>query len=202
MTSPQVSTHKYAILKETNGKHNETWLYFIRYEGNEENLKKLKEDLDSIDPVILDDLSIFDIDTEHLVSEQTAKEMTLVELNAVMFHRKFDGVLQKIDLGLRKKDTNNKKLIRVFNILGIAGIDKFIDKEDVDEEPNQNSESGSYTDDDSTGTEYFYDDESESSESSESEKKKKKKDDKKKTSKERLAEKIREKQKERSKKEK
>ena len=48
------------------------------------------------DNFLEEDLSTFDLDLEHPVSEQTAKELIQVELN-VYFHRKFDGKLKKID---------------------------------------------------------------------------------------------------------
>ena len=39
----EVSTEprKYAILQETSGEESESWLYFIRYQGNEEALAHL-----------------------------------------------------------------------------------------------------------------------------------------------------------------
>jgi hypothetical protein len=33
---------RYAVLQETNGEEHESWLYFIRVEGNEENLNHLQ----------------------------------------------------------------------------------------------------------------------------------------------------------------
>ena len=47
---------KYCILAETNGSENETWYYFIRYNGNEEVLKNLKKQLDSIKDMIIIDI--------------------------------------------------------------------------------------------------------------------------------------------------
>lgn len=128
------SENKYAILMETNGKEYESWYYFIRYNGNEEALRHLQTQIDKVEFYILDDLSTFDLDLEHLVSEKTAKEMTTVELNAKMFHRKFDGHLKMIDIGVRKTDKNDKKLVRFFEKLGIGMIDEYISDEDVDED--------------------------------------------------------------------
>ena len=87
----------YVILMETSGEENESWYYFIRVEGNEENLQKLQTQLENVDWYIIDDLSTFDLDLEHPISAQTAKQMTKVDLNHTSFHRKFDGVLKEID---------------------------------------------------------------------------------------------------------
>ena len=89
----------YVVLMETNGEECESWYYFIRYEGNEENLQHLSKQLEKIEMYIIDDLSTFDLDLEHLVSAQGAKEMTKIELNSISFHRKFDGVLKNCESG-------------------------------------------------------------------------------------------------------
>jgi hypothetical protein len=125
---------KYAILQETNGGENETWINFIRYQGNEEALQYLNEQLNSVEFYILDDLSTFDLEIDVLVSELTAKEMTKVDLNHYSFHRKFDGVLKKIDLGLKDSQSNNRKLKNIFKILGYGKVEEFIDQEDIDPE--------------------------------------------------------------------
>lgn len=125
---------KYAILMETSGEENESWMYFIRVDGNEENLKDLETELNKVDWYILDDLSTFDLDMNTFVSAQTAKEMTKVDLNHTSFHRKFDGVLKKINFGFKKKDGNETKICKVFDILGYGQIENFIDDEDLDEE--------------------------------------------------------------------
>lgn len=125
---------KYAILMETSGEENESWMYFIRVDGNEENLRDLEIELNKVDWYILDDLSTFDLDMTTFVSAQTAKEMTKVDLNHTSFHRKFDGVLKKINFGFKKKDNNESKISKVFDILGYGQIENFIDDEDLDEE--------------------------------------------------------------------
>lgn len=125
---------KYAILMETNGKELESWYYFIRYENNIENLKKLQHQLEKIDWYILDCLSTFDLDLENLVSAKTAKEMTKVELNSCFFNRKFDGTLKDINLGLKNQMNNDKKIGKVFDLLGYGQIEDYISDEDIDEE--------------------------------------------------------------------
>jgi len=125
---------KYAVLMETSCEECESWYYFIKYNGNEKHLKALQEQLESIEWYIIDDLSTFDLDLEHLVSETTAKEMTKIELNHYSFHRKFDGILKKINLRFKSKDNNEKKISKVFDILGYGQIEDYIDKEDIDPE--------------------------------------------------------------------
>jgi hypothetical protein len=135
-------TSKYAVLQEVNDKEMETWLYFIKYDGNENNLNHLKEQLESIDWYIIEDCSTFDIDLEHLVSAQTAKEMTKIELNAYRWHSKFDGSLDKIDFGFKKKDDNDTKIIKVFDMLAYGQIEDYIGDEDIDEEDLTDTEQG------------------------------------------------------------
>lgn len=151
------TTSKYAILMESNDEEFEQWYYFIKVDGNEENLKFLEKQLKKIDWEIMEDLSTFDLEMEYLVSAQTAKEMTKIDLNAYSFHRKFDGKLKKIDFEFKRKDGNETKMCKVFDTLGYCKIEEYISDEDVDEEDYET---------DST------DEESVSSESSEEEKKK------------------------------
>ena len=127
-------TGDYAVLMETNGHEMESWYYFIRVEGNEENLKYLQDQLEQVQWYVLDDYSTFDLDLEHYVSAQTAKEMTNVELNHCSFHRKFDGTLQKIDFDFSKKDKNKKKIKKVNEILAYGLIEEYIDDEDINPE--------------------------------------------------------------------
>lgn len=152
-TKKSTSSHKmdgkYAILMETNGKEYESWYYFIRKDGNEEALQHLHKQLESIDWYIIDELSTFDLDMTHLVSATTAKEMSKAELNATSFHRKFDGKLEKIDFGFRKKDNNEVKICKVFDLLGYGQISDFIDDEDIDDEDLLTSDSDTSDSDDS-----------------------------------------------------
>lgn len=146
--SESTTENKYVVLMETSGEECESWYYCIKYKGNEENLQYLQKQLETVDWYILDDLSTFDLDLEHFISEKTAKELTKLELNHHSFHRKFDGVLDKIELNLRQKDKNEKKMVKVFDILGYGQIEDYIDDEDLDEEdltdtPQSSSESSS-----------------------------------------------------------
>lgn len=125
---------KYAILMETNDAEFEQWYYFIRYDGNEQTLKELQSDLNKVEWEIMEDLSAFDLEMDYLVTAQTAKEMTKVDLNAHSFHRKFDGKLKKIDFEFRKKDGNETKICKIFDTLGYGRIEDYISDEDVDDE--------------------------------------------------------------------
>ena len=150
------SESKYVALMETNGKECESWYYFIKYEGNEENLKHLFNQLESVDWYVLDDLSVFDLDLEHFVSAQTAKEMTKLELNSYAFHRKFDCKLDQIDLGFRRKDKTEKKIGKAFDLLSYGQIEDYIDQEDIDSEDllteNESDEDSSSSEEDSSSS--------------------------------------------------
>ena len=149
MTSLTTETPaKYAVLMETNGEECESWLYFIKHDGNEDKLQHLLKQLEQIEMYIIDDLSTFDLDLEHLVSEQTAKDMTKIELNSVSFHRKFDGVMKTINLGLKRKDSNEKRIRRAHKALGFGNIDEYIEDEDIDTEDQVTERSESEHDDD------------------------------------------------------
>jgi len=134
LTQVKLEDELYATLMETNGKYCESWYYFIKLKGNENNLKFLKEQLDKVDWYIIDELSTFDIDIEHLVDAKTAKQMTKVELNSIMFHRKYDGVLEKIDFKFRNRDTDEDKIFKANEVLRKGRIENFIEGEDIDPE--------------------------------------------------------------------
>lgn len=123
-------SNSYAILMETSGQECESWMNFIRYEGNEEALHFLQSQLEKVRFILIDDMSTFDLDLDHLVSEQTAKEMCSVDLNSYMFHRKFDGKLQMIDFQFTRRDHNEDRIAKVHELLGLGDIDQFVDGED------------------------------------------------------------------------
>lgn len=126
--------NKYVVLQEMNDQEVECWLYFLKYNGNEENLKKLQKDLESIEWELVEGWSTFDLDLDHLVSEITAKEMTKVELNHHQWHRKFDGKLDPIKFGFKKSDDNIDKIEKVCDKLNYGQIDNYIGDEDIDPE--------------------------------------------------------------------
>lgn len=165
---------KYALLQETSGEENESWYVFIKYQGNEEALAHLNKQLEQVEWYLEDDLSTFDLELDYLVSEQTAKEMTKVDINHYSFHRKFDGTLQKIDLKLKPSHSNVKKMSKVYDILGYGGIENYIDQEDIDPEDlrkSDDSSSSSEEEDDSEDGSSSEEDSSEEESESEDDKK-------------------------------
>lgn len=125
---------KFATLMETSGEDCESWYYFIKYEGNEKNLKKIKSSLEEvIDYSMVDGLNIFDIDIENLVSEQTAFDMCMLELNSVTYHRKFDGVLKEISFDFVETDDDVDKMTKISDVLENGNIEEFIDQEYIPE---------------------------------------------------------------------
>ena len=148
MSSKDDNNYHYAILMETSGREFESWYNFIRYEGNEENLRYLQKQLEKVDFYVIDELSTFDLELEHLVSEETARQMCLVDLNAYMFHRKFNGKLQKINFGFSKRDDNEDRIEKVYDKIGNGDIDNYLDGEEdlsdeneiVDDEDVENDE--------------------------------------------------------------
>ena len=130
MSEENSETSRYVILCETSGEEMEQWYNFIRVDGNEKALKYLNDQLTKIEMYILDDLSTFELDLENTVSEQTAKEMTMVDINSYTYHRKFDGKLQYIDFKLKKRDENEDMIEKIHNVLAFGDIDKYIDNED------------------------------------------------------------------------
>ena len=137
---------QYATLMETNGEECESWLYFIKHNDNEKELKYLQKQLEQIEMYVIDDLSTFDLDLEHLVCATTAKEMTKLELNSVAFHRKFDGKLKFINLGLKTKDSNEKRISRAHKKLGFGCIEEFTSDEDIDSEDMDSEKNSSESD--------------------------------------------------------
>jgi hypothetical protein len=150
---------EYVILMETSGKECESWYNFIRKKDNEESLEHLNKQLKEVDWYIMGDLSIFDLDLEHTVSAVTAKQMTKIDVNSYMYHRKFDGKLDKIDLGFKRKDSNTRKVERTFDLLGYGQIEDYISDEDLDpEDLTEISESESdYESDSDSESENRYD---------------------------------------------
>lgn len=145
----------YAVLQEQNDDRCQTLLYFLRTENNEENLRFLQDQLESVEWEVPG--TVFDLDLTHLVSAQTAKEMSKVELNPI-FHRKFDGVLKRIDFKFKSKYSNERKIDKICELLEDGGIDDFIDDEDIDEEdlinnPYSSSDDYETSDDDVSSSE-------------------------------------------------
>lgn len=122
----------YAVLMETDGDKCESIYYFIKYEGNEEALKALGAELGKIqEQTVFEGVSNFDLDLDSLVSETTASEMIMLELNSKSYHRKFDGKMTPINFKFKpgKKYDDEGLIIRVDAILGDGRIDKYVGDE-------------------------------------------------------------------------
>ena len=67
---------EFILLHEFNAKENESFIYFMQYTGNEETIASFSEFISKADyDEIGGDYVKFEIDTENLVSENTANEM-------------------------------------------------------------------------------------------------------------------------------
>lgn len=138
---PERKEYTYATLLEDNPEECEAWYYFLRWQGNEQAIKHLENQIDQVKWRGIEGLSVFTIETDYLVSEQTAKEMTKIDMNSQSFHRKFDGTLKMIDFGLKPKYKTEKRMEKFFEKLGHGGIEDYIDKEDIDPEDLDDNES-------------------------------------------------------------
>jgi hypothetical protein len=132
--------NKYAILCEQNKNADVDMYFFIKYNGNEKELKNLSDAVDHIDWDFEYCESSFSTDITTLVSEQTAKEMTLISVGEY-YHHKYDGVLQHIDFDIKKNDSEKRKMKKINKVLGDVGIANFIDMEDTDGQGDNESES-------------------------------------------------------------
>ena len=113
VSKPKDDEIKYVVLCETNEEEPESWYYFIKYNGNEKALEYLQKQLEKVDMYLSDGCSTFDLDLDHFFSATTAKEMTKLEVNSFMFHKKFDGELEMINLNLKKRDSNDKMISKL-----------------------------------------------------------------------------------------
>jgi hypothetical protein len=169
----KLNTYTYATFMETNEEEQESWYTFIRYQGNEANLKHLEEQINTVEWALEPEegLSALTLELGYLVSENTAKEMTKVDLNSQMFHRKFDGIMKRVDLNFKslkneskrkREKINDKNMEKALDVVGYGSIDDYLTDEDVDEEDlvtsdenedeneNEDVESGNTTDSDNS----------------------------------------------------
>jgi hypothetical protein len=126
-TGDKLIEDKYVILMETTSE-GESLYNFIRYEGNQDAIKFLQDQLETVEFYIYNEYSTFCLETDVFVSENTAKEMTYLNVNMYR-HRKFDGLLQHIDCKL-KPDYANKKKIRKINEV-LDNLQDFVLDEDI-----------------------------------------------------------------------
>ena len=128
------SENKYVVLCETsenNDDETESYYYFLKKNGNEKELEHLRKQLEVLG--VVDGLSTFDLDLENTVSEQTAKEMTTIEINT-LYHRKFDGKMKYVDLKLRSTDDDVERAEKCYEAIGDQGIENYVGGEDYEVE--------------------------------------------------------------------
>jgi hypothetical protein len=150
---------KYAVIMETSGPDCESWYYFVKYEGNEDALKHLGDQLALVeDDVVYSDMSKFDIDLENFVTLECVNQMIMLELNSVTYHMRYDGKMKTINLGFKNKDKDTKRLSKIDDIIGNGNMDKFLSDEfipeshrptdsDSDSDGDRLSDSGTDSDD-------------------------------------------------------
>jgi hypothetical protein len=116
----------YATFIETSDEKRESWYSFIRYDGNEDNLHHLQKQLESVEWLLLPNLSSFQLHLDPLVSGETARQMTKLKMNFIP-HRRFDGYLRKINFGFDKNsDGNVTKLGKIHDTLKYGRIASFM----------------------------------------------------------------------------
>lgn len=126
-------TCHYATFIETSDEKRESWYSFIRYDGNEDSLHYLKKQLDCIEWSLLPNLSSFQLHLDHLVSGETARQMSKLKMNFIP-HRRFDGYLRKINFGFdNHTDGNVTKMGKIYDLLKFGRIASFIGSEDDDD---------------------------------------------------------------------
>ena len=123
---------EYVVFCESNLEFLESWYTFIKKKGNEIPLLHLQKQLQDIDWNADCNAGHFTLDLENVVSASTAHQMIHVDLGNKYFHSKFDGDMNQIDLGIKKKDSSRKKIKKAHFILGKYRIRNFLSMEDLE----------------------------------------------------------------------
>jgi len=145
--------NRYIVLVETDEDSCEAWYSFLKCNGNDVNIDFLSKQLKTVDPsTLVEGLTVFDIDVKNTVSENTAKEMCLLEINSNTFHRKFDGKLERVDFFLTDDDDDEDRVVKIHELIGYGNISNFISDEDIPECNASYSSTGS--EHESTGSEH------------------------------------------------
>jgi hypothetical protein len=104
---------KFILLHEFNTKENESFIYFMQYTGNEETIASFSEFISKADyDAMGGDYVKFEIDTENLVSKNTAVEME--KCNFGMFSI-LDGTMVDPFHGDSVKDMEGDEIARRLN---------------------------------------------------------------------------------------
>jgi len=140
--------YRYAIIQEVNESETEAWQYFLRWEGNEEEIQYLHKTIQSIDWIPIEECSIFYSNIDDLVSEQTAKEMSRLDFGSKWRNRKFDGKLEHINFGFKKRDRTIEKMNKIFDHIGYGQIEDYIGDEDYSGDSDDRSDDSDDQDED------------------------------------------------------
>jgi len=71
----------FITFKEKNNKENETFIFFLQYDGNEEQLNKLNNIISKTDfSDLYEDCSRFEIDIKTMISEASVNEIIKINL--------------------------------------------------------------------------------------------------------------------------
>ena len=133
---------KFVTLKEENTKENETFVLFLQYDNNMENLKKLTEIINSADTSeMYGDYSKFSIDIINLVSEQTVQELCKIDIGVYgpLFsscygvfsfpHKDFDNL------------SNEDKALKLDELFYPCRISDYFQKEKIEESNSEKVDS-------------------------------------------------------------
>lgn len=139
----QEDNRRYVVLKEQTDDSDNTMYNFIRFDGNEKALERLHKDLERVECWDWDYTNCaFELDIEHPVCEQTAREMCVITVNEY-YSRKFDGVLTPINFGFNESDSQKKVLKKITKCLYDGMIERHVTNEDMFGRGAESSESES-----------------------------------------------------------
>jgi hypothetical protein len=138
--------YTYVVLQEVNESETESWQYFIRWEGNEDEIQHLHKIIQSIDWIPIEECSIFYSNIDNRVSERTAKEMSRLDFGSKWRNRKFDGKLERINFGFKKRDRTIEKMHKIFDHIGYGQIEDYVGDEDYSDDSDDDSDYSDHED--------------------------------------------------------
>jgi hypothetical protein len=116
---------RFAVLAETSHKFKETWLWFLQFEGNEQELTSLGEKLLKTQQTLESHLSIYKMGSQ-TVSEQTAKEMCEIKINNAYHNQIMCGKMAPVPYVVT--DTLQTNVLRLHELLNEGKIRQYFDK--------------------------------------------------------------------------
>lgn len=115
----------YAVLSEICNDDAENCFYFIKYEGNEAALRNLRDSLGEINWEKFENMYIFRLDMDNLVSDTTAREMS----NTIFYNKVFNS-MKMIDFNFEENDSNESNFETVIEKIGFGNIRDYLEDED------------------------------------------------------------------------